>query len=494
MAILCPNGHSNDDSNRFCDQCGAPLEVAAPAATQASSTVASTSSAAPTGTACPACWQENMPGTAFCDNCGAALPPPQPALDSPADAEPATGDAGLTGDTTSPSTMAAGDVTTTCAQCGTVNDAANRFCDNCGATLNEPAPAPAVEVEVPPVAIEPPLAAAEVGGTTGDESSAVGSTTADASGSDMSASTELPTEGTVAPILTEPTDASSDGQDDAQTSSSTTPEVDTTAADNVPPAPETATTSVAATVERCSNCGAELPPNAKFCMECGTKVESTPQMVRPTHCQNCGAELVANAKFCLECGTRVELVPASAVAQPPAAQQEQSQISVPAAATSSDVPAPSVVAQAAPPAPEAPQPTLTAQPASAPSSSVASAPRGTDQLPQSQPQGSGPRLVSRDGVAISLPRTGGELVVGREDPISGIHPEIDLTPHGGEAGGVSRRHAVIREENGQWSVIDLDSTNYTRVDGQRIAPNTPTPLYDGARVQFGRVELEFHAS
>lgn len=103
----------------------------------------------------------------------------------------------------------------------------------------------------------------------------------------------------------------------------------------------------------------------------------------------------------------------------------------------------------------------------------------------------GPRLVTRDGKEIPLPVTGRELVVGREDPISGIHPDVDLTAYGGEAGGVSRRHAVIREQNGQWSVTDLDSTNYTRLDGSRLAPNTPAPLHEGARVQFGRVELDF---
>ena len=104
--------------------------------------------------------------------------------------------------------------------------------------------------------------------------------------------------------------------------------------------------------------------------------------------------------------------------------------------------------------------------------------------------GGGPRLIGSDGASISLPPRN-ELIVGREDPISGIHPDIDLTPHGGEAGGVSRRHAVLRQQNGQWSVTDLDSTNYTRVDGNRIAPNTETPLQDGARLQFGRVEFEF---
>ena len=68
-----------------------------------------------------------------------------------------------------------------------------------------------------------------------------------------------------------------------------------------------------------------------------------------------------------------------------------------------------------------------------------------------------------------------------------------MTPHGGEAGGVSRRHAVLRQQGGQWTVTDLDSTNYTRVDGNRVAPNTDVPLHDGARVQFGRVHFEFRS-
>jgi pSer/pThr/pTyr-binding forkhead associated (FHA) protein len=121
--------------------------------------------------------------------------------------------------------------------------------------------------------------------------------------------------------------------------------------------------------------------------------------------------------------------------------------------------------------------------------------RGTDQLPPAvaQPQAAGPRLVTRDGASIALPRTGGDIVIGREDPISGIHPEVDLTPYGGEAGGVSRRHAVLREQNGQWMLTDLDSTNYTRIDGNRLPAHTATPVHDGARVQFGRLEMEFHA-
>ena len=47
----------------------------------------------------------------------------------------------------------------------------------------------------------------------------------------------------------------------------------------------------------CRSCGAELPANAKFCLECGEKVVKT--------CSKCGAEIPGNSKFCLECGEKV---------------------------------------------------------------------------------------------------------------------------------------------------------------------------------------------
>lgn len=47
----------------------------------------------------------------------------------------------------------------------------------------------------------------------------------------------------------------------------------------------------------CPKCGAQLPSGAKFCLECGTPMQ--------LKCPNCGKELQAGAKFCLECGTKI---------------------------------------------------------------------------------------------------------------------------------------------------------------------------------------------
>ncbi|NJP07710.1 MAG: FHA domain-containing protein [Chloroflexaceae bacterium] len=97
-----------------------------------------------------------------------------------------------------------------------------------------------------------------------------------------------------------------------------------------------------------------------------------------------------------------------------------------------------------------------------------------------------------NGQEITLPTDKEIIVVGREDPVSQIFPEVDLTPHGGETGGVSRQHAQINHQNDLWSITDLNSTNYTRVDGNRIQPNTPTAIHSGTRLQFGKVEVIFY--
>jgi len=128
-------------------------------------------------------------------------------------------------------------------------------------------------------------------------------------------------------------------------------------------------------------------------------------------------------------------------------------------------------------------------PAPAPSRSVPRKPKETDNL--SEPA-KGPRLEMFDGKHVFLfPKDKTDMVVGREDPVSYIFPEVDLTSVGGEAGGVSRQHARITHAGGQWTVTDLNSTNHTRVNGERIEPENPVPIEDGTRLQFGRIVAIF---
>jgi pSer/pThr/pTyr-binding forkhead associated (FHA) protein len=85
------------------------------------------------------------------------------------------------------------------------------------------------------------------------------------------------------------------------------------------------------------------------------------------------------------------------------------------------------------------------------------------------------------------------LSIGRLDEISGIYPDIDLTPHGGDEAGVSRRHAQLLHEGDAWYVLDLDSTNGTFVNGVELTPKTRSLLSDGDQITMGELQLVFHA-
>jgi hypothetical protein len=84
-----------------------------------------------------------------------------------------------------------------------------------------------------------------------------------------------------------------------------------------------------------------------------------------------------------------------------------------------------------------------------------------------------------------------EIVIGREDPVSNIYPDVDLTPHGGEEGGVSRLHAKLFVTSGQYLIEDQNSTNFTFVNRQKLAPKTPTPVKDGDEIRLGRIIMKF---
>lgn len=53
-------------------------------------------------------------------------------------------------------------------------------------------------------------------------------------------------------------------------------------------------------VNRCRQCGADLPVEAKFCMVCGTKVEKS-----GGKCPHCGKETLPGATYCNHCGEKI---------------------------------------------------------------------------------------------------------------------------------------------------------------------------------------------
>jgi hypothetical protein len=212
--------------------------------------------------------------------------------------------------------------------------------------------------------------------------------------------------------------------------------------------------------------GHDNPDGSAFCDECGEPLNTTqPAPAAATAapaadasapaadeqiCPSCGASNPAGEAFCSNCG--VSLLGAPAPVDVSAA---------PVAASTSAAPA----ADATPAATPAP----------------AAAPAGALQA----------RLVvEADNVEFNI--SGKDIItLGRLDEVSNIYPDVDLTPHGGEEGGVSRLHARIFVDSGQYLLEDENSTNFTFLNRQRLAAKTPTALSDNDEVRLGRVLLRF---
>jgi pSer/pThr/pTyr-binding forkhead associated (FHA) protein len=85
-------------------------------------------------------------------------------------------------------------------------------------------------------------------------------------------------------------------------------------------------------------------------------------------------------------------------------------------------------------------------------------------------------------------RTEAEFVLGRAGD-STSEAVVDLTDHDGFALGVSRRHAQIRAAGEKYVLTDLNSSNGTWLNGQRLVPTRPYDLPSGGVIQLGRIKL-----
>ncbi|MCB0021454.1 MAG: FHA domain-containing protein [Caldilinea sp.] len=178
------------------------------------------------------------------------------------------------------------------------------------------------------------------------------------------------------------------------------------------------------------------------------------------NCPTCGTEILPGDPFCDNCGAdlRSQQPSSDPTPEPPVVEDSAMRPGEQAASPVEGQSQPTVVTPTTPPA-------LTA---------------------------SGPRLVVKDDGATIPLAPGKELIVGRTDPIDGIFPDIDLTPHD-TLTGVSRRHAAIHEQGGQWFVRDLNSTNYTVVNRQRLQPDQDFLIEAGDEIRFGRLVTHFQS-
>lgn len=82
------------------------------------------------------------------------------------------------------------------------------------------------------------------------------------------------------------------------------------------------------------------------------------------------------------------------------------------------------------------------------------------------------------------------FVLGRaSDEIKTNESLVDLNNFGALELGISRVHAMIRRTKDGYQLIDLESSNGTWLENQRLVPKQPYPLESGNRIRFGRLNI-----
>jgi pSer/pThr/pTyr-binding forkhead associated (FHA) protein len=192
-------------------------------------------------------------------------------------------------------------------------------------------------------------------------------------------------------------------------------------------------------------------------------------------CTTCQHSNIAGSAFCENCGAQLP-VPQAPVETPPP---------------------PPVEAPPPPPVqPPSPPPPLEEEWPETPEPEESTAPQTAPQTAPPEPQApapvdtvSGHLLIQETNASLSIPQGKQTIVIGREDPVSGIFPDIDLDPMGGHEAGVGRRHAQISVHDGQLYVEDLDSVNGTALNKEKLSPRQPQPLKDGDELRLGKMVL-----
>jgi hypothetical protein len=99
--------------------------------------------------------------------------------------------------------------------------------------------------------------------------------------------------------------------------------------------------------------------------------------------------------------------------------------------------------------------------------------------------------IGRNGRQVDLPLKQ-ELLLGRQDPLGDVHPDLDLTPDAGLALGVSRRHARLAHTSLSVIIEDLGSANGTFYNGRRLPPHQAQELQDGDELVLGKLAVRVH--
>lgn len=84
-----------------------------------------------------------------------------------------------------------------------------------------------------------------------------------------------------------------------------------------------------------------------------------------------------------------------------------------------------------------------------------------------------------------------EYVLGREGQEQ-VVPDVNLNAYGGREKGVSRVHAALRRERQQVLLIDLGSTNGTRLNGQTVTAHQAVKVENGDEIRLGKLMLKIN--
>ncbi|GAB4417911.1 MAG: forkhead-associated protein [Anaerolineae bacterium] len=82
-----------------------------------------------------------------------------------------------------------------------------------------------------------------------------------------------------------------------------------------------------------------------------------------------------------------------------------------------------------------------------------------------------------------------DLILGRVTQTGDLTTYINLTPFGADEAGVSRRHARLLRDGNAVYLMDLNSTNGTRVNGEALAAGVEKRLHDGDELLLGRLKV-----
>jgi len=85
-----------------------------------------------------------------------------------------------------------------------------------------------------------------------------------------------------------------------------------------------------------------------------------------------------------------------------------------------------------------------------------------------------------------------EYLLGREGPDDQSSPDVDLSSYHARDKGVSRIHASLRLDRRQLLLMDLGSTNGTRLNGTPLAAHEPVRLENGDEILLGKLAFKIY--